>query len=110
MMLNFKQFMVNAGAALSDGKGIDHYSQAMHLPDTNYELPTTSMKEPATIYRIKKTGRVYEIYADHNILWNCPVGHFEQLSIQGKAPHVGDKVKLTFYHDGSVKSFEIVNS
>lgn len=109
-MLNFKQFMANAGAALSGNQGVDNVSRAMTLPDTSFELPTQTMKEPATIYKIKKAGRVYEIFADHNITWNCPVGHFEQLSLKGKAPHVGDKVKLTFYHDGSVKAFEIVNS
>lgn len=108
-MLNFKQFLSNAGAFLSNNQTTDRFSGAMSLPDITTDLPTTSMEQPSRIHRIKRVGRVYEIHGDRNLIWNCPAQHYEHLQMIGKAPHIGDQVKLVFYKNGSVKSFEVIN-
>ncbi len=108
-MLNFKQFMANAGAFLANGNDYDHYMQQLSLPDNTLDLPTTTLQNPVKIFRIRRTGKTYEICAENNVTWNCPSQHYEHLLRIGKAPHVGDNVKLTFFHDGTVKSFQIVN-
>jgi hypothetical protein len=107
-MLDFKQFITNAGAFLSNGNDYDSVTKQLRLPDTTADIPTISTNKPVKIFKIKRTGKTYEICAENNVIWNCPAHHYEYLNLVGKAPHVGDRVDLTFYKDGTVKSFNLV--
>jgi len=106
-MLNFKQFITNAAAFLNGNNETDPLGQ-LKLPLTTVDIPTTRLKEPVEVFRVKRIGKAYEICAENNISWYCPAMHYIHLLHHGKAPQVGDKVMLEFYRDGSVKSFNVV--
>lgn len=107
-MLNFKTFIQNAAAFINSGNETGSDGR-LNLPEMDVELPTTTTKEPVRIYRVRKTGKTYEINAENNVSWYCPAPHYVRLLMAGKAPQVGDKVMLEFYRNGVVKSFRIVS-
>jgi hypothetical protein len=106
-MMNFKKFMTNASSWLNDNSN-NGLNQEPSMPHVSLSMPTTSTKEPVKVYSIQRRGKSYEIKAENNVTWNCPASHYMSLDNIGKAPHIGDKIHLEFYRNGSVKSFSVV--
>jgi hypothetical protein len=103
-MLNFRQFLNNASRFLTAPATVPD----LGLSADRLDIPTVEMDRPVTVHSVRRHGRVYEIRAENNFSWSCPAPHFEALQRMGKAPGVGDAIRLTFYKDGSVQSFRVV--
>ena len=99
-LLNFRQFVTNAAALLNTN---------VDLPHVSLDMPTTATARAVEVFSVHRKGKTYEIKAEDNVAWFCPAEQYIHLMHAGRAPRAGDKIRLEFYRDGSVKSCDVVS-